>query len=109
MALLLRINDSNYSNIMAICAKILAGGGIVIYPTETSYAVGADTKNPAAVKKVHKAKHQGAGKPISIIVSSLGQAEKVAVIGKTARVLAKEFMPGPLTLVVEKERTFRMC
>lgn len=104
MALLLKINKGHYNNIIGQSAKILAKGGIVIYPTETSYAVGADALNPEAVKKVHNAKRQSHGKPVSVIVASLRQAGKIAVIGKTARMLAKKFMPGPLTLVVKKKR-----
>ncbi|MBI5060749.1 MAG: threonylcarbamoyl-AMP synthase [Candidatus Aenigmarchaeota archaeon] len=76
--------------------------GIIVYPTETSYGLGCDATNPATVKKLLKIKKEPRGRPCSVIISSIGMAKEYAKFGKTALVLIKKFMPGPLTLVCEK-------
>jgi len=85
-------------------AQVIRKGGVVIIPTETSYALAADATNEAAVKKVIELK---AGKVekrgISIIVSDLRMAQKYAKLNNEAEFLAQSFMPGPLTLIVDKQ------
>lgn len=80
---------------------VLAKGGIIIYPTETVYGVGADATNDKAVKKVITVKKRSASKHIIIAVSDLKMAKNYAIITKKAEILTKTFMPGPLTIVVE--------
>ena len=82
--------------------KVLKQGGVIIYPTETSYGVGADALNPEAIAKVHEAKQQPHDKPISVIVADEKQAEEIAEIGEKERKLIHNFMPGPLTLIAKK-------
>ncbi len=84
--------------------KILKKGGVVIYPTETCYGLGADATNRKAIEKIYKIKGREKGNPVTIIVSSLAMAKKYCIIDKRAEILAKKFMPGPLTLVVKKKR-----
>lgn len=83
--------------------EVLASGGIIVYPTETSYGVGADALNAEAVGKVHETKRQPKDKPISVIVANEKQAEEVAEIGKKERELIHNFMPGPLTLICRQK------
>ena len=84
--------------------QVLKNGGIIVYPTETSYGIGADALNKKAVLKVHKVKMQSTSKPISIIVPSIEVAKKIGKMDNDAEKLVKKFMPGPLTLVVEKQK-----
>ena len=103
-ALILQINEENYHSAIKKAVNFLKNGKIIIYPTETSYGLGASARNRKAIKKIHAIKKQPKNKPISIIVPSLAIAKKFGKIaGKTER-LAKRFMPGPLTLVVEKRK-----
>jgi len=83
-------------------AKAILAGGIVIYPTETSYGMGADATNPAALKRVCDLKKRGIGKALSIITADLGMMREYGNISPIAEYLANAFLPGPLTLVVEK-------
>lgn len=82
---------------------VLNSGGIVIYPTETCYGIGADATNDKAVAKIGKIKKRPAGKHISIAFPGLKMAKNYLVITKNAEKLTKEFMPGPLTLVVQSK------
>lgn len=85
--------------------KVLREGGIIVYPTETSYGIGADALNSEAVERVHRAKQQPSDKPISVIVASEEQAEQVAEIDEKAMRLIHNFMPGPLTLICKQRET----
>lgn len=84
---------------------VLEKKGTIIFPTETSYGIGADALDKKAVAKVHEAKQQSQSKPISVIVSDLEQAEKIAELNAEARILAKKFFPEPLTLIAKQKST----
>lgn len=87
--------------IMDRAARLLQLGGIVAYPTETVYGLGASVMDTAAVQKVFEAKGRPADKPVSIMFRDLEHAEKFAVFNDTARRLAERIMPGPLTIVLK--------
>src|SRR3989344_9539447 len=89
-------------NEIAKIARVLKNGGIIIYPTETSYGIGADALDKKAVLKIHEAKKQPTNKPISIIVPDIRVAKKFGKISSDAEKIMKKFIPGPLTLIVEK-------
>lgn len=79
----------------------IAAGGLVGYPTETSWGLAADAASELAIAALRRFKGRDAEKPISLLVSSLGAAERLgARITPAARQLAAAFWPGPLTLVV---------
>lgn len=78
-------------------------GGLIIYPTETCYGIGADATNAESVEKVYKIKGRGYSKPIPILVSSLKMIKKYGVIKKETESLVNKFMPGPLSIVVNKK------
>ena len=88
-------------------AEVLAGGGMIIYPTETVYGIGADATSDKAVKKVIAVKKRSPSKHIIIAVSDLRMARKYAIITKKVELLAKAFMPGPLTLILESKEPTR--
>ena len=84
-------------------AEILKQGGIVAFPTDTVYGLGAICTDEEAVKKIFAAKGRDEGKPLSILVSSIEQAEKIALeIPEKARRLMKKYWPGALTIVLRK-------
>jgi len=82
-----------------LAVETLKQGGLVIYPTETVYGIGADATNEAAIRKLNNYKRRPLGKPYSIAVENIKMAEKYARLNKTARSLYKEFLPGPLTII----------
>jgi len=80
--------------------QYLKKGELVIYPTETSYGLGADALNVDAVKKVYKAKGRKLANPLSVIVSSLFMAKKYAIFSNIAKNIAKKYWPGAVTLAL---------
>lgn len=84
-------------------ADALRAGGVVAFPTETVYGLGADALNETAVKRVFEAKGRPATNPVIVHVADAGEVLNVAVAWPaTAAALAARFWPGPLTLVVPK-------
>jgi L-threonylcarbamoyladenylate synthase len=81
-------------------ARILQLGGIVVYPTETLYGLGANIMDSESAQKVFEIKGRREDKPISIVFRDLEQAGKYAVLNDKARKLAELFMPGPLTMIL---------
>ena len=82
-----------------IAVKILRNGGLVVYPTETLYGIGADATNQKAVDKLTKYKNRPFGKPYSIAVVNKEMAEKYVDLNNTAKDFYKRFLPGPLTVI----------
>src|SRR3954471_1942381 len=83
--------------------RILRSGGLVAFPTETVYGLGADATNAAAVAKIFAAKGRPATNPLIVHVADLETAKRyTAVWNDAAQTLAAVWWPGPLTLVVPK-------
>jgi L-threonylcarbamoyladenylate synthase len=83
-------------------AEIILSNGIIGYPTETVYGLGANALSDAAVEKVFELKGREKNKPILIIASELDQVKKLVVsFSHQAEILAKAFWPGALTMVFE--------
>ncbi|MEK7665438.1 MAG: L-threonylcarbamoyladenylate synthase [Patescibacteria group bacterium] len=80
--------------------RVLKSGGVVVFPTETSYGIGCDATNAKAVRRVFEMKGRSNKKGTPLIVSSLAMARRYAVFSPTALALAKKHWPGPLTLVL---------
>ena len=87
---------------VAAASRILAGGGLVAFPTETVYGLGADAVNPSAVARLYQAKGRPAFNPLIAHVGDLAAAKKIARFDAAAEQLASTFWPGPLTLVLPK-------
>ncbi len=85
---------------IAKAAALLREGGLVAFPTETVYGLGADATNGQAVARVYEAKGRPSFNPLIIHVPDLESAERYGVFDATARALAQAFWPGALTLVV---------
>jgi L-threonylcarbamoyladenylate synthase len=88
---------------IARAAQVLQAGGLVAFPTETVYGLGANALDVAAVAKIFAAKGRPAGNPIIVHVAELADAKKlVSAWPALAEALAKHFWPGPLTLVLPR-------
>ncbi len=81
-------------------AAVLRRGGIVAYPTETFYALGALASDAGASARVASVKGRPGEKPLPLLAADLAMVETAAVLGPLARPLAARFWPGPLTLVL---------
>jgi L-threonylcarbamoyladenylate synthase len=89
---------------VASAARCLAEGGLVGFPTETVYGLGADAANPAAIARLYQAKGRPSFNPLIAHVGDLAAARRIARFDATALALAEAFWPGPLTLVLPKTR-----
>jgi L-threonylcarbamoyladenylate synthase len=87
---------------VAAAAGVLAEGGLVAFPTETVYGLGADASNPAAIAHLYQAKGRPAFNPLIAHVGDVAAARKIARFDAAATALAEAFWPGPLTLVLPK-------
>jgi len=85
---------------VAAAAEVLRRGGLVAYPTETFYGLGALASDAAAVERLVHAKDRPEVKPLPLLAADLAQVEAVADLPPLARRLAAAFWPGALTLVV---------
>jgi L-threonylcarbamoyladenylate synthase len=93
------ISAANAGNSAAQC---LVAGGLVAFPTETVYGLGADGTNGTAIARLYDAKGRPSFNPLIAHVPSLQSAQQVAVFDRTSLTLAQAFWPGPLTLVLPK-------
>ena len=84
-------------------ARGLAAGGLVAFPTETVYGLGADAGNGEAVARRYAAKGRPASNPLIAHVADVAAARRVGVFTPAAEKLAAAFWPGPLTLVLAKQ------
>jgi L-threonylcarbamoyladenylate synthase len=82
-------------------AAVIARGGIVALPTDTLYGLAVDPFNPDAVARLFAAKGRGENRPVPLVAADMAQAEQwLGTLSPVARVLARQYWPGPLTLVV---------
>jgi L-threonylcarbamoyladenylate synthase len=90
---------------MADAAANLLAGGLVAFPTETVYGLGADACNADAVARIYLVKARPADHPLIVHIASMdGLGDWAADVPAFAILLARDFWPGPMTLVVERSR-----
>ena len=85
-------------------AEIIRNGGVVAFPTETVYGLGADAFNPMATARVFEIKNRPSFDPLIVHIADLDEMSRLAtVIPLSAEKLIKRFWPGPLTIVLPKK------
>ena len=100
MARTVKIDPRDPSPAIAEAAAVLKAGGLVAYPTESFYALGADALNPEAIKRVFAAKGREEGKPLLVILHDKAEIPGYAVeLSEAARAAVEGLMPGPVTLI----------
>lgn len=95
------LSDKDYSKKITDAADIIKNGGLVVFPTETVYGLGADATDPKAAKAIFSAKGRPSDNPLIVHISKPEDAEKYTFTCKVYYDLAKEFMPGPLTVILK--------
>jgi L-threonylcarbamoyladenylate synthase len=89
-------------------AACIAKGEIVVLPTDTVYGIGADAFDPAAVRRLLRAKGRGRDMPPPVLVSAAGTLDALATdVSVEARSLVDSFWPGPLTLVCRQQASLQ--
>jgi len=78
---------------------VLRSGGLIVYPTDTLYGIGADPSNPQTMARLFAAKERPSGQPVSVVVANVDAAKELAVMSARAEQLCRQWLPGPLTLL----------
>ncbi|MCS7385500.1 MAG: threonylcarbamoyl-AMP synthase [Candidatus Methanomethylicota archaeon] len=103
MVRIITISPTAFSlSILVEASDIVLSGGLIVYPTDTVYGLGANPFDVRAVKKAIFVKRRS-GKPMPVIVSSIRAAEEVVYVNDLALRLMRSFWPGPLTIVLPKK------
>ena len=99
------LTKNNSENAVMEAVNILKAGGIIAYPTESFYALGAMAMNEKAVKNIFDLKNRPYGKPLPLIVDDIQTLQTAAKeIPDQAKDLMKKFWPGPLTIIFEARK-----
>lgn len=99
---ILKVSRKNTQEAVSLAKKALRKGNVTVLPTGTCYVLAVDALNPSAIKKVYKIKKRNLWKPLSVIVYGISMAKKMVEMDSCSEALFKEFLPGPLTIVLAK-------
>lgn len=102
----IRINPENpQPRLITQVVDCLKGGGVIVYPTDTTYGLGCDIFNRKGIKKIYQIKQRDARKPFSFICSDLAEVSNYAQVSNFAFKIMKRHFPGKYTFVLEATRT----
>ncbi len=87
--------------------RVLRDGGLVCYPTDTVYGIGAAAGDDAAVRRLFAVKGRSPDKPLPLLLADFSDAARVAEVTPLAKALAGRFWPGALTIVMRKAVSYR--
>lgn len=98
----MRIEDLEKCDaIIERAAEIVRSGGVIVYPTDTSYGLGCDARNPEALERLVAIKRRDKRLGVPLLFSDMGQCEMYHDFGSLEKVIARIFWPGVLTLIVK--------
>ncbi len=86
---------------MEIFTNAVRNGKVVVFPTDTIYGIGGDPYNEETINKIYEIKNRDLKKPMPILADSIKRIERIAIFDKNALILAREFWPGKITIVLE--------
>lgn len=93
------LNTTDTNTVIAQTIQTLDAGGLVLFPTETTYGAGVDATNQKAVNTLLAYKSRREGKPLSILVANKKMADTYVEINEQAEKIYTQFLPGPVTIV----------
>jgi tRNA threonylcarbamoyl adenosine modification protein (Sua5/YciO/YrdC/YwlC family) len=103
--MLLKINQENpQARLISRVVETLKQGGLIAYPTDTTYGLGCNIFNRRGIKNIYQIKQRDARKPFSFICSDLSDAANYAQVSNFAFKLMKRHLPGPYTFVLDATR-----
>ena len=88
---------------LSVAIDALQRGEVIVYPTDTLYALGADIYNKEAVRRVFMVKHRPLSLPLPVAVSDVSAMEKIAVVDDVVSKVVKRLLPGELTVLLWKK------
>ena len=96
-------NSENIEKVADAVAEVLQSGGVIIYPTDTIYGIGANAFNEAAIEKVMNIKNRDSEKPLSVFVKDIKSARRIACIDSKVEKMLENIWPGPITAILRKK------
>ena len=96
--------DKFDEEIITEAIKVLSDGGVVLYPTDTVYGLGANIFNNRAVRRVFQIKERSFLKPLSILVRDVESVDMVAKMTMSQRQTLSSYLPGPYTFILNKRK-----
>ena len=96
--------NHSYQRNLQKASDILKLGGMIIYPTDTLYALGGDALSEELIQKVFTAKNRPLSKPLPIAVSDIRMMEKFAKINNDVKKIVDKFLPGAVTIILKKKK-----
>ncbi len=87
-----------------IAIDVLKKGGVVVYPTDTIYGLGANIFDMEAVRKVYSIKKRPFTKPLSVCVSNIVDIRKIAYVDRDTEKIVEKILPGPFTIILKKKK-----
>ena len=102
---ILKIDEDNIDNSLIIFASdAIKNGGIVVFPTETVYGLGANAFNTQAIKNIFKAKGRPSDNPLIVHIANISELKDIVQdVPEVAKKLMNHFWPGPLTIIMKKK------
>lgn len=104
MRILKTDNENPDYEIIQEAIRVMAKGGVVLYPTDTVYGLGANIFNRKAVRRIYEIKERSLMKPLSIIVSDKQAIGLVANLRTKDKIAIDKYLPGPYTLILNKSK-----
>lgn len=99
--------DKNNQNAMEEAVgesrRVLEEGGVIVFPTDTIYGLGANALEENAILKIYKIKQRDINKPISVLVRDIQMARKIACIDSRAEEILKKIWPASITVILRKK------
>ena len=83
---------------------IMAKGGVILYPTDTVYGLGANIFNNEAVQRIYEIKKRDPSKPLSVLVQDTESLELIADLNRNSREIVNKWLPGPFTFILNKKK-----
>ncbi|MCL4540446.1 MAG: L-threonylcarbamoyladenylate synthase [Bacteroidetes bacterium] len=97
---MVKVVGANFGQSVTRAAQVILNGGVIVYPTETIYGLGANALETKAVEKVFEIKARSQSNPILVLIPNLDTLDELVLeIPEVAKVLMDKFWPGPLTIV----------
>ena len=99
-------NSESWESMIAETQKVLKGGGVIAFPTDTFYGLGANPYNTKAVDKIYSIKGRDPEKPLLLLIDSILKLDDLAEeISEASAKLIESFWPGPLTMLFKPKHT----
>ena len=103
--MIIKVNPQNpQERLLRQAVEVLLGGGLIAYPTDTTYAIGCDLFNLKGIARIYQIKRRPTSKPFSFICHDLKNISEYAQVGNYAYKVMKRLLPGPYTFVLEASR-----